>query len=142
MENTVSLEVAKELFELGWKKETLLYYGHKLALIHEMRDGQMMTENSYFMSPVELVCLQDNTQMYRTKFSAPQFHEIIELLPKLPYQGTAIDPLAYQDVIFAKTESGYAIRFSQSDIFVSKTNPHDAAAQLLIWCVKNQFVTL
>lgn len=124
MYNTVSLEVAKELKELGWKKKCYWFYGDN--------EGEFVIYNS------SMYCRDGNSN----DLESPQLHEIIELLPKLPYQGTAADPLASQDVIFAKTEAGYAIRFSQSDIFVNRTNPHDAAALLWIWCVKEGHISL
>lgn len=122
--NTVSIEVAKELYELGWRKK---------CLFSSLKGGEAYCNT---MDDNEILNICEDY------FYMPQFHEIIELLPKLPYQGITADPLASQDVIFAKTESGYAIRFTQSDIFVNKTNPHDAAAKLLIWAIKNKFVTL
>lgn len=128
MHNTVSIEVAKQLKEAGWRKRTYFCY----TRLHEsssMFDDNVEV-NNYYVESVD-------TSRGGWFAYAPQLHEILDELPKLPYQGSAVDPLASQDVIFAKTESGYAIRFTQSSIFVSKNNPHDAAALLWIWCVKN-----
>jgi hypothetical protein len=124
---TVSLEVAKQLKEAGWKKETYFHY-----------DSNMSGEYNAYPSQRGGIQLGYFRQVPTLK--APQLHEILEELPKLPYMGRSIDPLAAQDVIFAKTESGYAVRFTQSSIFVSQNNPHDAAALLWIWW-KNNFTS-
>jgi len=145
MDITCSAKLAKELHELGWRKETTFYYGNKLTLIKEMREGQMMGENSYFMSPrLEVICSQNEFQMYRAKFSAPQFHEIVEVLPfrigeyflEFSKDGYEVSKETFYDARYQEVFAGPCLRFEENK------NPHNAAAKLLVWCIKNKFVTL
>lgn len=119
MEKTVSLELAKELFELGWKKKT--YFALvKIASVYTIQRSDM---------PFDDV------------IPAPQLHEILDVLPYKISIGTA--NVFFKMEIF---EDDYRIGYYEFNEYpwgeqISE-NPHDAAAQLLIWCVKNNFVTL
>lgn len=142
--NTVSIEVAKELYELGWRKETTFV----------IIDG---TDEVFYRETIEGVVFE----IYK-HYNAPQLHEILEVLPdqitifdkkRNGFEGRSHYWLFYKmnvDEEMNHTNYGlYHIDYSnalsrdtlEGSEFLDK-NPHDAAAKLLIWCIKNKFVTL
>lgn len=120
MYNTVSLEVAKELFEIGWRKECGFFYFKEEIYTSELWDRRE-TNGEYI--------------------EAPQLHEILDSLPyKISIEAANV---FFKMEIF---EDDYRIGYYEFDQYpwgeqISE-NPHDAAAKLLIWCVKNNYVTL
>ena len=75
--NTVSIEVAKELFDLGWKRAGIFVYDNEEKIEHQQGF-------SYFKGEYALKELRDIKRMHDDIIPAPQLHEIIELLQFSP----------------------------------------------------------
>lgn len=134
MQNTVSLEVAQELHDIGWRKHcNFLVY----TSIEQNGNKIVCMEDKFALSAMALGDIKDGG----AGLWLPQLHEILEVLPYMISIGTA--NIFFKMEIF---EDDYRIGYYKFGEYprgeqISK-NPHDAAAQLLIWCVKNNYVTL
>lgn len=132
--NTVSLDVAKELQALGWKKQTYFCW----TRLHESSSyfDDNIESNNFYIEPIDIS--RGGFVAY-----APQLHEILELLP-----GELENEECVYSLTVDKDEKDYMV--SYDDLYGDKSighsewnkNPHDAAAKLLIWCVKNNYITL
>ena len=138
--NCVSIEVAKELYELGWRRVGIFVY-----------DNEEKTENiqgnQYFKGEYKLKELRDIKRMHEDIIPAPQLHEILDLLPYIIKKDDGAKYSFYYLHMDEEMDKRY--RFVYENIIYGlfgrsdwNENPHDAAAKLLIWCIKNKFVTL
>lgn len=128
--NTVSLEVAKELFEIGYDKNTQFEY-----------DLPGFQGADYYPDPRINYPIKQSYIRPKPVLRAPQIHEILDSLPYMISIGTK--NVFFKMEIF---EDDYRIGYYEFDQHpwgeqISE-NPHDAAAKLLIWCIKNNYVTL
>lgn len=131
MYNTVSLEVAKKLKEAGWRKET--YFMYFIENYHN-RGKEVLVQ----CTP-GIESLGDYPEY--SNIAAPQLHDLLEELPYKISIGTA--NIFFKMDIF---EDNYHIGYYEFGEYPwgeqINENPHDAAAKLLIWCVKNNYITL
>lgn len=129
--NTVSLEVGKELFELGWRKECGFFYFKEKIYTSELFDRRE-TNGEYI--------------------EAQQLHEILEVLeihhnlgvPTIGKCNSGDEYNAYfihWRSVWEEHKFHHLLDNNTVPMCLSK-NPHDAAAKLLIWCIKNNYVTI
>lgn len=138
MYNTVSLDVAKELFELGWKHETLLVYIGEPQPISRVPEYRLGFTKAYSHLANDIY--------------APQIHEILEVLEihynlGVPTVGKCNGGDEYNAYfihwrsVWGEHKFHHLLDNNTVPMCLSE-NPHDAAAKLLIWCVKNNYITL
>lgn len=137
--NTVSIEVAKELYELGWKRAGIFVYDNEEKI-------ENIQANQYFKGEYKLKELRDVKRMHEDIIHAPQLHEILEVLPGC-IQTEKTPNTDFYYLTIGKDDGYYVINYENLDCKSRgesewNTNPHDTAAKLLIWCIKNKFVTL
>lgn len=138
MHNHVSIQIAKELYQLGWRKHcNFLVY----TSIQEGGDKIICMEDKFALSGMALGDIKDDG----TGNWLPQLHEILPLLPESFYCFTNGFKKTY---VLGMDKSVKGFRCFYADIesnecLVNYTdkNPHDAAAKLLMWYVKNHHVT-
>lgn len=123
---TVSLEIAKQLKEAGWKKRCFFAYSKQQYVYAQNEDYQ---ETSYDPSNLQ----------------APQMHEILEELPEkidtpkievrmeITNKGRHAKYQRYNKKTGEKDGCFYA---------VNDSNPHNNCALLWLWCVKEGYITL
>lgn len=145
---TVSLEVAKKIFETGWRKRTYFEY-----------DCSGAQGGDYYPDPRPDYDLKQSYIRSKPPLKAPQFHEILE---ELPDQITVLDKKAgsynhywlfYKMNVDAEMNhakngfyymdySNYLARENLKGSCHSSNNMHDLAALLWIWCVDNGYISL
>jgi len=126
---TVSLEIAKQLKEVGWSKRCL--YAYETSPL--MRGSTFIQDEDY-----------KSTSYKPSHVQAPMLHEILEELPKkiiideneyllsilYHFEGDGEFEVAYMDELFHNYK------------FFSGENPQDTCALLWLWAVKEGYITL
>lgn len=141
MYNTVSLEVAKKLKDTGWESHTYFEY-----------DLPGYAGADYYPDPRINYPIKQSYIRPKPVLPAPQLHEILEVLEihynlGVPTVGKCNGGDEYNAYfihwrsVWGEHKFHHLLDNNTVPMCLSE-NPHDAAAKLLIWCVKNNYITL